>query len=333
MIFLLATFVCVMAVYIIVPRMIPVLRRMKAGQTIRDEGPKSHQAKSGTPTMGGLGIILGVTLGVVCWSFLGAVSGSFEKNTESFLSLWILWLIFIGHGFLGFLDDYIKIKQKRNLGLTAKGKLIGQLLLSALLVIAAFQLGRGTEIFLPGYSHLSIDLGWIGFSILVALVLIGTSNAVNLTDGLDGLAAGVTVCSSLSLALIAYFKGFAAEAAFGFLLGGACFAFLKYNRNPAQIFMGDTGSLALGGGLGAMVVLMKIELLWIFIGGVYVAEAISVMIQVFYFKITKGKRFFRMSPIHHHFELGGWSEKKVVHVFWLIAACLGLVGFWIGLFS
>lgn len=328
MIFAIATLASLVTVYLIAPQGILWLKKVKAGQTIRDEGPESHQAKTGTPTMGGLFMITGVTVGVIIltvWDLMNE-----EQSSKFLISLWLLWAIFIGHGILGFIDDYIKVHLKRNLGLTAKGKLLGQIILSALLVIASSYLGRGTEIFIPlGNEGISLDLGPYGFAIFTAIVLIGTSNAVNLTDGLDGLAAGVTVFSSLSLAGIAYAFSYLPEMAFALLIGAVCFGFLKYNRHPAHIFMGDTGSLALGGAIAALAILMKMEISLLIIGGIYVAEALSVMIQVSYFKITKGKRFFRMSPLHHHFELGGWSEKRVVSTFWFIGMMLGFLGYWL----
>lgn len=327
-IFAIATLASLFTVYLIAPLGIPWLKKIKAGQTIRDEGPESHRTKTGTPTMGGLFMIAGVTVGVAIWTIWDLLHE--ERSSDFLISLWLLWAIFIGHGILGFIDDYIKVHLKRNLGLTAKGKLSGQIILSTLLVVVSNYLGRGTEIFIPiGSEGIACDLGTYGFAIFTALVLIGTSNAVNLTDGLDGLAAGVTVFSSLSLAGIAYAYSYFPEAAFALLIGAVCFSFLKYNHYPARIFMGDTGSLALGGAIGALAILMKIEISLLIIGGIYVAEALSVMIQVSYFKITKGKRFFRMSPLHHHFELGGWSEKRVVVTFWLFGMLFGFLGYWL----
>lgn len=328
MIFAIATLASLLTVYLIAPWGIPWLKKVKAGQTIRDEGPESHRAKTGTPTMGGLLMIAGVTVGVIIWTIWDIMEG--DESSNFLISIWLLWAIFIGHGILGFIDDYIKVHLKRNLGLTAKGKLLGQIILSGILVAASHYLGRGTEIFIPvGSEGIAFDLGSYGFAAFTAIVLIGTSNAVNLTDGLDGLASGVTVFSSLSLAGIAYAFSYWPEAAFALLIAAVCFAFLKYNRYPARIFMGDTGSLALGGAIAALAILMKLEMSLLIIGGIYVAEALSVMIQVGYFKITKGKRFFRMSPLHHHFELGGWSEKRVVATFWLVGMGLGFLGYWL----
>ena len=317
----LSVFITFLITFFLVPQLIVVLQRLKAGQTIRDEGPESHRAKTGTPTMGGLAIIAGVTGGVLVGTGIILQQGFPLKDV---VTLWTIWILFFGHGLLGFLDDYIKVAKKQNLGLTAKGKLIGQILLSLLLVGMAFYLERGTFVGIPG-TLFGIDLGIYGYSLFVLVVVIGTSNAVNLTDGLDGLAAGTTVVASFFLALIAFCLYWIAGGLFSLLIGAACLAFLKYNYHPAKIFMGDTGSLAIGGGLAAIGVLTKMELILVPIGAIYVAEALSVMIQVLYFKKTGGKRFFRMSPLHHHFELGGWSEKRVVWTFWSIGGLIGLI--------
>ena len=304
------------------PWCIPFLRRLKAGQSIREEGPQSHQAKQGTPTMGGLMIIIAVTLGVLYWTV------RYFEHKQFLAVLWVIWLMFAGHGLLGFWDDYIKVKLKRNLGLKAWQKLAGQTVLSIALTVAADLLGRGTLVSIP-LTTWSFDLGPIGFAIFVFIVLVGASNAVNLTDGLDGLAAGTMFFASFSFAAICTLGWMMPQAIFALLMAGACVGFLWFNRHPAQVFMGDTGSLALGGGLAAVAVLSSQEMLLVLVGGVFVAEALSVIIQVLYFKKTGGKRFFRMSPLHHHFELGGWPEKKVVLMFWFAGAVLGFLGFWI----
>ena len=316
-----SVFITFLITFLMIPQLIRVLQRLKAGQTIRDEGPESHRAKTGTPTMGGLAIIAGVTGGVLVGTGIILEQGFPIKDV---LILWTIWVLFFGHGLLGFLDDYIKVAKNQNLGLTAIGKLIGQILLSLLLVGMAFYLDRGTFVGIPG-TMLGFDLGTYGYSLFVLVVVIGTSNAVNLTDGLDGLAAGTTVVASFFLGLIAFCLYSIAGGVFSFLIGVACLAFLKYNYYPAKIFMGDTGSLAIGGGLAAIGVLTRMELILVPLGVIYVGEAVSVMIQVIYFKKTGGKRFFRMSPLHHHFELGGWSEKRVVWTFWSVGGLSGLV--------
>ena len=297
------------------PWLIPQLHRLKFGQSIREEGPKSHQAKSGTPTMGGLMIILAVTV---------ATCLTAKLTLEVFLALFIM----LGHFAIGFLDDYIKVVLKRNLGLKAKQKLLGQILMAGVVTyVGVHYLGMKTELWLP-FGLAPVDLGPV-YYLLVFLVLVGTTNAVNLTDGLDGLAAGTVAVASLAYALICLHFGKLDLALFCMAAVGGCLAFLRFNAHPAKIFMGDTGSLALGGILAAVALLTKTEILLILVGLVFVAEAMSVIIQVVSFK-TRGKRDFLMSPIHHHFELKGWSETKVVTVFWSIgiicsAVALGIL--------
>lgn len=285
------------------PFFIPVLHRLKFGQSIREEGPKSHQAKSGTPTMGGIMIILGITLGTAAAAPL---------STEILLALFIM----LGHFVLGFLDDYIKVVKKRNLGLKAKQKLLGQIFIAVVtMVIGTRMLGIDTSIWIP-VADTSIDIG-AGYYLLLLFVMVGTSNAVNLTDGLDGLASGAVAIAASSYAVVCILMGHSDLAIFCVAIVAACVAFLRFNAHPAKVFMGDTGSLALGGALAAVGILTHTEILLAIIGFVFVCEALSVIIQVISFQTT-GKRVFRMSPIHHHFELGGWSEWKVVVVFWFI---------------
>lgn len=285
------------------PFFIPVLHRLKFGQSIREEGPKSHQAKSGTPTMGGIMIILGITLGTAVAAPL---------STEILLALFIM----LGHFVLGFLDDYIKVVKKRNLGLKARQKLLGQIFIAVVtMVIGTRMLGIDTSIWIP-VADTSIDIG-AGYYLLLLFVMVGTSNAVNLTDGLDGLASGAVAIAASSYAVVCILMGHSDLAIFCAAIVAACVAFLRFNAHPAKVFMGDTGSLALGGALAAVGILTHTEILLAIIGFVFVCEALSVIIQVISFQTT-GKRVFRMSPIHHHFELGGWSEWKVVVVFWFI---------------
>ncbi|MDY4696304.1 phospho-N-acetylmuramoyl-pentapeptide-transferase [Selenomonas montiformis] len=285
------------------PFFIPVLHRLKFGQSIREEGPKSHQAKSGTPTMGGIMIILGITLGTAAAAPL---------STEILLALFIM----LGHFVLGFLDDYIKVVKKRNLGLKARQKLLGQIFIAVVtMVIGTRMLGIDTSIWIP-VADTSIDIG-AGYYLLLLFVMVGTSNAVNLTDGLDGLASGAVAIAASSYAVVCILMGHSDLAIFCAAIVAACVAFLRFNAHPAKVFMGDTGSLALGGALAAVGILTHTEILLAIIGFVFVCEALSVIIQVISFQTT-GKRVFRMSPIHHHFELGGWSEWKVVVVFWFI---------------
>ena len=292
------------------PITLPMLRRLKFGQSIREEGPKSHQAKSGTPTMGGIMILIAVTVASLIF-----VGGSRE--------VWLALFIMLGHGVIGFIDDFIKVVLKRNLGLKARQKLLGQILMAvALVYISITYMGGDTNLWIPVLDR-TIDCG-IFYYILIFFVLVGTTNAVNLTDGLDGLASGTMAVAALAYTLICLIFGQYELAAFCMAVVGGVLGFLKYNAHPAKVFMGDTGSLALGGALAAVAVLTKTELLLIIVGGVFVAEALSVIIQVASFKMT-GKRVFLMSPIHHHFELKGWSEKKVVTVFWLCGALLSVV--------
>ncbi len=303
------------------PLAIPLLQRLKFGQSIRDDGPATHLSKSGTPTMGGIMFLAGT-----------AVAGFWlaYRFPEGLLVLGVA----LGFGLIGFLDDYIKVALKRSLGLRAREKLFGQAILSvllALLAVSAF--GRGTDLVIPfsGFfvpGGVTLELGIWGFLLFSVLVVVGTANAVNLTDGLDGLAAGVTVPVAAALLLIALLMDKLGIAIIMAALMGGCLGFLVYNHHPARIFMGDTGSLALGGALGAAAVLTRSELFLLVIGGVYVLEALSVIIQVISFQLF-GRRVFRMSPLHHHFELGGWSEQRVVFTFWgctLFLALLGLAG-------
>ncbi|HWR05707.1 phospho-N-acetylmuramoyl-pentapeptide-transferase [Sporomusa sp.] len=292
------------------PLVIPILKRLKFGQSIREEGPERHYAKAGTPTMGGLLILVALTIPSLVFA---------GKHPEVLLALFVT----LGHGFIGFLDDFIKVVLKRSLGLKARQKLLGQIIMAlALSYIASIYFGRGTDVWIPGFG-VNIDFGAL-YYLLIFIVLVGTTNAVNLTDGLDGLAAGTTTVAALAYAVVALSFGKPDLAIFCVALAGACLGFLRYNAFPAKVFMGDTGSLALGGALAAVAVMTKTEFLLVIVGGVFVIEALSVIIQVISFKST-GKRVFKMSPIHHHFELSGWSETKVVTVFWLAGAVFAAV--------
>lgn len=292
---------------------IPLLKKLKARQSIREEGPKSHRIKNGTPTMGGLFMLLAAVLVVV-----------FNKMIDPA----VLWLLFLtlGHGFLGFLDDFIKAEKKRNLGLTAKQKMLGQIILAVLFCWGVVDtLHLPYSIAIP-FTQIDISIGLLYYPIVV-LVIVGASNAVNLTDGLDGLASGCCVIAFSAYAVYCYMTGFNDLGYFIIILAGACIGFLFFNYHPAKIFMGDTGSLALGGAIAGISVMTRTELLLIFLGMIFVLEALSVIIQVASFQLT-GKRVFKMSPLHHHFELSGWSEVHVVWAFWIFegfAACLSLL--------
>jgi hypothetical protein len=280
---------------------IPLLKKYKARQAIREEGPKSHRVKAGTPTMGGLFLILS---GIIV--ILG--NGLIDKT--------VLWLLFvmIGHGILGFLDDFIKAEKKRNLGLTAKQKIMGQLILSIIFCFGCVEmLHLPCAISIP-FTASDISIGWLYYPFVI-LVIVGASNAVNLTDGLDGLASGCCTVAFMAYAAFCYMNGLYDIAAFIIIMAGCCIGFLFFNYHPAKIFMGDTGSLALGGALAGIAVMTRTELLLVVLGMVFVVEALSVIIQVASFKLY-GKRVFKMSPLHHHFELSGWSEVNVVWLFW-----------------
>ena len=292
------------------PVLIPYLHKLKFGQSIRECGPASHMKKSGTPTMGGLMMLAALVL-ALCW-------GNFTPHVLMAL------VLTLGHALIGFLDDYIKVVMKRNLGLTAKQKFLLQFILAGAYVYFAETHLQNTTLWVP-LVNITFDFGWAYYA-LAFILLVGTTNAVNLTDGLDGLVSFVSVPVTLAYAFIAYMQGMLDVSGFALGLTGACLGFLLFNRHPAQVFMGDTGSLALGGGVAALALLTHTELLLVIIGGIYVAEATSVIIQVAYFRLTGGKRFFRMAPLHHHFELGGWKEVKVVECFTIVSFLLSAVG-------
>lgn len=292
------------------PFVIKELKKFHARQSEREEGPQSHKYKAGTPTMGGILILAALTISCLIFDPM-----DLRKGLALFLAL--------GHGVIGFLDDSIKAIKHRNLGLTAKQKLAGQFVMAAVFcyILDAF-LHFPTTLWIP-FTSITVDLGMF-YYLFVFVMIVGTSNAVNLTDGLDGLAAGSCAITSVAYVVIAVALGYSHFAIFGTALTGACLGFLFYNQHPAKMFMGDTGSLALGGALAAMAILTKTELLLILAGGLYVIEALSVIIQVISFK-TRGVRVFKMSPIHHHFELSGWSEVKVVTVFWSFSALMAIL--------
>ncbi len=291
------------AVLILVPACLPTLHRLHFGQAIREEGPKSHMKKAGTPTMGGLMIQLGVLIAVL-------IVALFTREISVFLLV-----IMIAYGAIGFIDDFIKVSKKHNEGLTPGQKLILQFVTACLFTWWGAKT-TGTALLVPFAGM--VDFG-IWYYPVTLIAIVATTNAVNLTDGLDGLAAGcITVCMVFfvwaSTAVSPAVSAFA-----GAVLGG-CLGFLKNNSNPADIFMGDTGSMALGGCLVGTAMLTQTTIYILFAGLIFVIEALSVIIQVGYFKISHGKRVFRMAPIHHHFELGGWSETRVVQVFWMFTA-------------
>lgn len=310
------------------PLLIPVLRTLKFGQNIRNDGPKRHLKKAGTPTMGGMIFLVGII-----------ISALFNAEKPTSLEMVTMVGITLGYGLIGFIDDFIKVVMHRSLGLRAYQKLIGQFGLAFILMwVSVHLLGRGTDIAIP-FTTIHLELGSF-YYILISLVIVVMTNAVNLTDGLDGLAAGSTMFASIGyliIALLAATQGGGVAvlahdtdmAVFAATLVGGTLGFLRFNTYPARVFMGDTGSLALGGALVSLAVLTKSELVLIVVGGLFAIEALSVIIQVISFQTT-GKRVFRMTPIHHHFELGGWGEWKVVIVFWtgaLICAILGIMAY------
>ena len=298
-------------VLILAPLTIPMLHKLKFGQSIREEGPASHQKKSGTPTMGGLFLIAAILIATVIKA---------PMSTEIILALFIM----VGHWILGFLDDYIKVVKKRNLGLKAKQKLLGQIIIAIItMTIATEMLDIRTTLWLPFVEN-ELNLGILYYA-LVLFVIVGASNAVNLTDGLDGLASGNMAIAASCYAVVCLLTGHNDLAIFCAAIVGACIGFLRFNFHPAKIFMGDTGSLALGGAFAAVGILTHTEILLAVIGFIFVCEALSVIIQVISFQTT-GKRVFKMSPIHHHFELSGWKETKVVFVFWFVGLIFGIIG-------
>lgn len=305
---------------VIGPILIPLLRVLKFGQLVRSDGPKGHFKKAGTPTMGGL-IFIGAMIGtMVIWS---------DLSVEVLLAVGMV----AGFGLLGLMDDLIKVAFKRPLGLKAREKILGQVLLAVLLVYTSVHfLHRGTEIIVP-LTGMKWDLG-VWYYVFAAILVVGTTNAVNLTDGLDGLASGCAFFVYLGYLIICLLAvntppilgiHFMDLALFSGAMCGGALAFLFFNRYPAKVFMGDTGSLALGGGISALAILTKTELVLPVLGGIFVIETVSVLLQVISFRLT-GRRIFRMSPLHHHFELLGWRETKVVHVFWTVAALAVLAG-------
>ncbi|AEH44318.1 phospho-N-acetylmuramoyl-pentapeptide-transferase [Thermodesulfatator indicus DSM 15286] len=322
-----AIFTSALIVFILMPRFIAYMRARQFGQVIREIGP-DHQHKAGTPTMGGVVIILAVIIATLLWG----------KLTNIYI--WITLGLFLIFGLIGFFDDWRKVSRQKSLGLTAKEKLLLQSLTAGVFLFLALKYGSfDTKLAVPFFKEFRPDLGFLYFP-FVMIVVVGASNAFNLTDGLDGLATGPFIVTTGVYLLFVYLAGHFKLASYlhvpyvpgagelcifcGALLGAAL-AFLWYNSYPAEIFMGDVGSLSLGASLGALAIISKQELLLVIAGGVFVAEALSVMLQVVYFRLTGGKRIFRMAPLHHHFEKLGWPEPKVIVRFWIAAIFLGLL--------
>jgi phospho-N-acetylmuramoyl-pentapeptide-transferase len=304
------------------------LKQLQIGQTVREEGPKSHFSKNGTPTMGGLMIIFSTLTATLLWA---------ELNNPY---IWLLVLVTLGFGLIGFMDDYIKVIKKHNQGLSGRAKLAGQTLVALVPAIWFYtNPGFDTTLTIPFFKQFQPDLG-ILFIPFAVFVIVGCANAVNLTDGLDGLAIGPVTIAAAFYVIFCYLGGNSKIAAYlqipyvrgvgelSIYLGalvGAGIGFLWYNAYPAQVFMGDVGALALGGVLGTVALATKQEILLAVVGGLFVVEALSVILQVGFFKVSNGRRIFRMAPLHHHFELKGWPEPKVIVRFWIIAIILGLV--------
>ena len=305
---------------------IPVLRRLKFGQEIREEGPKWHAKKSGTPTMGGLIFISSIILMTAICYMTGVLFGI---DISVGMEIIMLLVISVVYGIIGFIDDYIKVILKRNLGLTAKQKFLLQLVAAVAFVCwAVYGQGIETIVKIP-FTSAELNLGWLVIP-FATLVILATVNSVNLTDGLDGLATCITIVVAIFFMLFAEIKAVnTAVALFAAILLGSLVGFLLYNKYPAKVFMGDTGSLFLGGAVCGMAILLEQPLALLIVGFVYVMESLSVILQVISFKTT-GKRIFKMSPIHHHFEMCGWSEKKVVAIFSLVTLALCALMYFFG---
>jgi phospho-N-acetylmuramoyl-pentapeptide-transferase len=314
--------------FVLGPWFIRKLREMQIGQYIRDDGPQAHLKKAGTPTMGGTLIIFSIVVSTLLWT-----------NLTNFY-VWILLMVTTSYAGIGFIDDYLMQVKKRSKGLSARGKLALQTLVAVMAgVLVTTRPDFNTQVTIPFFKNILPHLGW-GYVVFATFVIVGTSNAVNLTDGLDGLAIGPVVIAAVTYMIFAYVAGNikiadylqityvagSGEAAiFCSAMAGAGVGFLWFNAYPAQMFMGDVGSLPLGGALGTIAVITKQEILLVLVGGLFVIEALSVIFQVGFFKITKGRRIFRMAPLHHHFELKGWAEPKVIVRFWMIALALALL--------
>ena len=315
-------------VVILGPWFIKKMQKLQIGQVVRDDGPATHLSKQGVPTMGGVLILTSILISTLFWARLDNIL------------VWLLLFVICFFGFIGGLDDYRKIKKKTSDGLSARGKLVLQF--GGAAVVGLFVIlhpGFDGHLSVPFLKNIQPDLGWF-YVIFAMLVIVGASNAVNLTDGLDGLATGPTIVSAAVYLVfsylagnvvlsdylqIPYVSGSGELSIFCGAMVGACLGFLWFNAYPAQMFMGDVGSLALGGSLGAVAIIIKQEILLAIVGGIFVMEAVSVIMQVGYFKLTKGKRIFLMAPFHHHYEKKGWHETKVVVRFWIISIILGFL--------
>ncbi len=328
---MLAVLTALVISFVIGPMMIRKLTVYKIGQSVRDDGPQTHLVKAGTPTMGGALILMSMVLTTVLWADL------------SNRYIWVVLLTTLGFGVIGWIDDYRKVVYRNPKGLSASAKFFWQSMIAVVVAVylaLTAELPAQTDMIVPFFKEVAIPLGVTGFVVLAYFVIVGTSNAVNLTDGLDGLAIMPTVMISSALAVFAYVTGHVVFAkylgipyipntgelsVFCGALAGAGLAFLWFNAYPAEVFMGDVGALALGAALGIVTVIVRQEIVLVIMGGVFVVEALSVMLQVASFKLL-GKRIFRMAPLHHHYELKGWKENQVVVRFWIITLILVLLG-------
>ena len=300
--------------------LIPVLRALKAGQSIKEIGPTWHMSKQGTPTMGGLMFIAGIGAAVVAAGWQQMIEGTYTH-----LLVYLFALVF---GIIGYVDDYEKVKHHHNTGLTAPQKFLLQLSASVAFVVLLRYMGvLSPNLYIP-FVGVELILPWPVYMVFAAFVMVATVNAVNITDGVDGLAAGVTIPVALFYVAVAAWFGYMELGVFAAALAGGLAAFLIYNFHPAKVFMGDTGSLFLGGAVCGMAFALDIPLVIPVIGIIYVAEVLSDIIQVTYFKLTHGKRIFRMAPLHHHLAMGGWSEVKLFSIFSLITVLMCVLAFW-----
>lgn len=308
---LLVAFVATVILGIIV---VPRLKKLKVGQVVRDDGPEAHLKKSGTPTMGGVIILIVLTTILIFNALHNQI-------------LWLAVLLTVGFGIIGFIDDYKKLSNQNSEGISAKAKIFGLALITAIFLILYTKVfNLGTDIIVP-FVNQPIILSTVMFVIFTSFILIGTSNAVNLTDGLDGLASGVVAIIMTFFTVMAIKTGDTEMIILGSSTVGTCLGFLIFNFNPAKVFMGDTGSLALGGAVAAIAILLKMPLFLALVAIVCIINTLSVVIQVTYFKLTNGKRFFKMAPFHHHLELKGMTERKVVYLFWAITAVFCVIAY------
>ncbi|MBI4632946.1 MAG: phospho-N-acetylmuramoyl-pentapeptide-transferase [Deltaproteobacteria bacterium] len=323
-----ATITALVICFAMGPWLIRKLQAMHIGQPIREDGPDSHLAKKGTPTMGGVLIIFAVVISTLLWANL----------TVNYI--WFVIMVTVGYGLIGFMDDYRKLTGQNSQGVPGKIRLAGEIIIALFISIVLYlKPGFTSHVTIPFFKTVLPDLGW-GYVILSTFIIVGAANAVNLTDGLDGLAIGPAITCFMTYLLFAYFAGnikIAGYLQIPYVAGtgelaifcgaivGAGIGFLWYNTYPAQVFMGDVGSLSLGGALGTIAVITKQEILLAIVGGIFVVETFSVIFQVGWFKVSHGRRIFRMAPIHHHFELKGWAEPKVIVRFWIISILLALV--------